>query len=200
MQKIDTERRLKAAAMLAAGRTIVETAKAISVDEKSIDKWKKTPEFLSMIQEATEVLRNRILSHGAAVKEYRIRAKRRRLGQLLCIARARGGDSTRGGAEWDKTGFMVQRLKGVGSGDNFLLTTEFELDTGLLREISNLEREIAEEMGELKKPPTTRVKEESLSETAMLLVELFPSPDLLAEAKAKFLQVTQRRQQTTTEE
>jgi hypothetical protein len=189
----------KAAALLAAGNTILETAKQCGVDEKTIDRWKQQPNFLSALQKANEEMRTRVLTHGAALKEVRILAKRKRIRDIMRVMRKRAGKPECGGAAWDDTGLMVQRPKMIGSGEMAMLTTEFEWDTAGLQMISQLEREIAEEMGELRKPPTTPVKDEVLSETAMMLTEVYSSPEELAEFKAKFLQVVQRRQTTTSE-
>jgi hypothetical protein len=63
-----------------------------------------------------------------------------------------------------------------------------------------IERQIAEEMGEARTPPATPTREEALTETAVTLLEMYPSPEKLAEAKARFLQVRQRRITTTESE
>jgi hypothetical protein len=188
------------AALLATGHTIKSAAKIAGVDEKTIDRWKREPRFLTAQQQAVDELRTRVLTHGAALKEVRILAKRKRLRDLMRICRKRAGKPEMGAADWDSTGYMLQRIKGLGSGDNFSVITEFELDTALLGEISKLEREIAEEMGQLRKPPVTPTREESLSETAVTLIEMYPTPEELQEAKSRFLQVIQRRRQVTSRE
>jgi hypothetical protein len=190
----------QAAAYLASGKTIIETATLCGVDEKTIDRWKHEPRFLSALQKANDEARQHIVSHGAALKEHRILAMRRRLRDLYRIARTRAGRPDRGGAKWDKTGYVTRRDKMLGSGEFAQLTEEFELDTGLLAEIRNIEQAIAQEMGELKKPPATPVRREELSHTAVLLLEMFPTPEELADAKARFLGVVQEKQTVITEE
>ena len=49
-----TDRHLKAAEMLAAGKTMQETAEAVGVTLRTIAYWKEKPEFQNMVQELHE--------------------------------------------------------------------------------------------------------------------------------------------------
>jgi hypothetical protein len=183
----------KAAALLATGHSISQTAAACGVAERTVLRWKREPKFLSAYQRAQDEQRHRIIGEGAAVKQFRIAALRRRRVQLLRIAAARAGNPARGGVEWDTSGFLIQKEVCVGGGQFGKFILEYRLDTALLCELRAIERQIAEEMGEARTPPATPPREEVLSETAVTLLEMYPSPEELAEAKARFLQVRQRR-------
>lgn len=141
-----------AALLMARGRlTIPKIAAKCQVSEKTIDRWKKSPEFKTRVDEHLAAIRQRFRSEGFAVPENRIAAKRRRLCAIMGAIKKRAGRPDRGGAEWDSSGFFVQRLKSINAGDGqFDVVTEYELDTGALAALNDLEREIAIETGTYK--------------------------------------------------
>ena len=47
-----------------------------------------------------------------------------------------------------RTGLLVHRRKVIGQGDNGMMVDEYEVDTGLLHELRETERQAAQEMGE----------------------------------------------------
>lgn len=47
-----------------------------------------------------------------------------------------------------KTGLIVHNVKGVGKGDDFQLIDLYEVDTGLLREMREHEKQAAQELGD----------------------------------------------------
>lgn len=46
------------------------------------------------------------------------------------------------------TGLLVRKLKQIGSGENAELVEEFEVDTGLLKEMREHEKQAAQELGQ----------------------------------------------------
>ena len=124
----------------------------IEVDEMTIDRWKQRADFQALLQEELRSIRDRIAPEGLAVKENRILAKRRRHLAIMKALRKRAGKPDLGGAAWDDSGFFTQRLASVGGGDNFTLTTEFQFDVPLVRELTELEDSIAREKGDHKVP------------------------------------------------
>lgn len=64
------ERKEKAVFLLAMGHTIDEAAKEIGVSEKTIDNWKREPEFLARLDEVS-------LTVGVALKAERLRMANR---------------------------------------------------------------------------------------------------------------------------
>jgi hypothetical protein len=47
-----------------------------------------------------------------------------------------------------KTGLVMKTLKGLGSGDNFKVVEEYEVDCATVREIRALQEQVAEEVGQ----------------------------------------------------
>lgn len=141
-----------AAHLVAQGRLrIPKIALKCQVSEKTIDRWKKSPEFLKRVEEHLAAIRIRFRSEGFAVRENRIANKRRRLCGLMRVLKKRAGNALRGGAEWDDTGFVVRREKSLNRGDGiFDEVIEYEIDTGTLAALNDLEREIAIETGDYK--------------------------------------------------
>ena len=141
-----------AARLVAQARlTIPKIAAKCQVSEKTIDRWKKAPEFKARVDEHLAAIRLRFRSEGFAVPENRVAAKRRRLCAIMGAIKKRAGRPDRGGAEWDKSGYFVQRLRSINAGDGqFDVVTEYELDTGALAALNDLEREIAIETGTYK--------------------------------------------------
>jgi hypothetical protein len=148
--KISDETRQQAACLLAAGKKITVVAKTLGVDEKTVDRWKLLPDFRAMVERELKIIRERISQEGQAIKENRILAKRRRHASIMRSIKKRAMDATKGGAEWDESGFVVQRQRVIGSGDAQLMVTEFELDTGALQALNELEDGIAREKGDHK--------------------------------------------------
>lgn len=46
------------------------------------------------------------------------------------------------------TGLLVRTTKGIGSGDTFQIVDEYAVDTGLLRELREHEKQAAQELGQ----------------------------------------------------
>jgi hypothetical protein len=160
--------------------------------EKTIDRWKHEPAFISMIDAAKAELRRRMMDEGAAAKELRILAKRRRIRALMRILRARAGNEDRGGVAWDSSGFMVRKERCIGSGENARFIVEYKLDQGILSQLSKLEREIAEEKGELGVMPQEPAQPKTVSKNALTLVQLFAGDvEALQNLRARVLELSE---------
>jgi hypothetical protein len=145
-----TAAQVTAANLTALGRSARQCAEQLKVCRKTVERWRQAPEFRDAVAQEIAALRKQIREHGAAVKEARILAKRRRLQKLLHIASHRAGNPKVGGASWDESGFMVRREVCIGGGKFGRFKVEYELDKSLLDAINDLERDIAIEMGEWK--------------------------------------------------
>src|SRR5258705_9431509 len=62
----------RAAVMLARGDSINEAARVLRVNEKTIDDWKRAPEFAARLEEQIAKFRERFLRNGLAAKERRL--------------------------------------------------------------------------------------------------------------------------------
>ena len=137
-----------AATLTALGASAKRCAEKAGVCSKTVERWRKDPEFRVLVLSETTKIREEIRTTGAAVKETRLRGQKKRLAALYGICRKRGGNPECGGADWDGTGLMVQRVKWVGPSEGGSFETEYELDTGMLKAMLDLENAIAEEVGD----------------------------------------------------
>jgi len=108
------------------------------------------------------------------------------------ILRARAGNEDRGGVAWDNSGFMVRKVRRIGSGQNARFIVEYKLDQGILNQLSKLEREIAEEKGELGVMREPETPARPISNRTTTLVELFAGDvEGLQNLKDRMLQLSE---------
>ena len=81
-------------------------------------------------------------------KNSRLARYQARLAALDAIVKARSTDPSNGVAPGGNSGWMCRREKVIGGGDNAREVEEFEVDTTFLREMRELEKQIAVELGE----------------------------------------------------
>jgi len=149
MAAIDTKIRLQAAALIAEGELSIDAiAKQLGISENTIDKWKKKPWFQAKVNSILAETERRILQRGVASRLRRVEAMNdrwRRMGQLI-IERAQ--DPKMAEVPGGKTGTLVREIKSVGVGDNNVLVDEYVFDAALMRELRELERHAAQELGQ----------------------------------------------------
>ncbi len=143
-----TELQNRAIALLALNQAATRIAKDLDIGRSTLYRWKELPEFRARLEEAFAETRRQIRTTGAAVKEVRIRAKKRRLNRFYNILAKRAGNPERGGAEWDETGFMVRREACIGGGQHGKYVVEYEFDKTIADAILDVENSIADELGE----------------------------------------------------
>jgi hypothetical protein len=137
-----------AASLTAQGRSAQAIADELKVCRKTVERWRQVPQFRARVLDFQKAFYESIRQKGAAVMELRVQARQRRLAALYRIVRTRKGKEECGAAAWDDTGYMLRRDKMLGSGELATLTTEFELDTGILSAMFDLEEGIAVDMGQ----------------------------------------------------
>lgn len=125
-----------------------EIAAALKVTRDTISRWKRFEVFQVRVQEVRAELA--AASHRRALgrRERRVRALDDRWRLLLQVIEERAADPAVSAVPGGSTGMLVRQLKGVGSGDNFQLVEEYEVDTGLLKELREHERQAAQELGQ----------------------------------------------------
>jgi len=144
----DENRRL-AAQLIAEGELYdAEIAARVGVARQTIWVWRQSPEFLAgvdaEINATNAALRRRRISHV----EQRIAALNDRWLRLQRVIAARSTDPKYVKGAGGGTGLLAHKIKAVGSGDNTLIVDEFEVDTGLLKELREIEKQAAIELGQ----------------------------------------------------
>lgn len=124
-----------------------QIAADVDINRRTLTRWKTHPEFELRVGEYKVAYRERIFQTAISRKEVRIREKQKRHSLLLQVMAERAEDSTVKGIPGGKTGLIIRKeIPG-----KFGKIIEHSIDTGLLTSLSNLEKEVAVELGQITK-------------------------------------------------
>ena len=142
-----TGQRQRAAALLAEDElTDVEIAAELRTTDRTLRLWKAHPEFAArvaeLVRELGDLTRRRAIGRRAA----RLKALDDRWARMQRVIGERAADPQFENVAGGKTGLLVRTVKAVGRGEDFRLIDLFEVDTGLLRELREHERQAAQEL------------------------------------------------------
>lgn len=186
-----TEPQEQAALLVAQGRLSQRViAKRVEISKRTLTYWQLEPEFRETVarhrdafRKAAEQQREEISKHGLALKLERIFQKMRRHAYLRRIQRARSKDERilcyLGKDLGLAAGLFCVRYKGKDADRE-----EFALDTRMLAEFNQLEKDIAIEVGDWKAKREISVPPEPPSERVLTLAKL--PYDLLKALEAQF--------------
>lgn len=140
-------RKWKTAHLVASGDlSIIKIAAEIGVAEKTIDIWKRHPDFKAAVDEILAESTKRILSTGIARRENRIEALNKRWRLMDQVITERGTDPTMQGIPGGSTGALIRQLKSVGFGENNQIIEEYAFDRALFAELREHEKQAAYEL------------------------------------------------------
>jgi hypothetical protein len=144
-----SEPKRTAARLLAEGNlTDTEIATLAGVCRKTLWTWKQVPEFEATIESHLEEFRQEVRRRGLACRERRIRALNERWNELQRIVQERAAAPAMADVPGGATGLLLHHVKSVGSGEKARLVDFYEVDTGLLKELRELEKQAAQELGQ----------------------------------------------------
>ncbi len=78
----------------------------------------------------------------------RVRALEDRWRRLRQVIAERAASAEMQGVPGGTTGLLTHTVKGIGSGDHFQAVDEYAVDTNLLRELREIEKQAAQELGQ----------------------------------------------------
>lgn len=142
------EKQLAAQLIAEASLTFQQIAKQANVTYGTIYAWRKEPDFNDLVLQLKGDIRGQICNIGICVKENRLRALDARWRLLQRVIEERAESEIMQTAPGGKTGLMVHTVKGLGSGPTFERVDLFTVDTGLLAELRDHEKQAAIEMGQ----------------------------------------------------
>ncbi|MDB5349482.1 MAG: Helix-turn-helix of insertion element transposase [Planctomycetota bacterium] len=118
----------------------------LDIARSTLSVWKLHPEFAARVDEFRAEIRESIRKKGIAVKENRVRALNTRWKALHRVIEARAAEMEEipGG----DTGLLCHTVRGIGRGEDFERIDVYEVDTGLLRELRETEKQAAQELGQ----------------------------------------------------
>jgi hypothetical protein len=144
-----TDEKYKAAKDLASGvLTDEDIAGQAGVTRRQLARWKTHPDFQSRIQEHLDDFREETRRRGLADRERRVAALNDRWVRMQRVLEARADDPALQHVPGGTTGLLVHNVKGVGKGEDFQLIDLYEVDTALLRELREHEKQAAQELGQ----------------------------------------------------
>ncbi len=143
-----TAKRLQAVELLAAGMlTHDEVAESIDVAPSTLTRWKGYQTFNDAIAAAKQVHIEAIKAEGIANKQNQIDYLNDRHRRLLQVIEERAADDSMADVPGGKTGLIVRTYKAVGFGEDMELLPEYNVDTGLLSSLLNIEKQGAQLAG-----------------------------------------------------
>lgn len=128
--------------------SVEEIAARIGVERTTLWRWKTDPFFAAEVAIIEKRLGNLSLRRVIARRNRRLLALEDRWLRMQQVIEARAADPDHQRASGGETGLLVRRQRVIGSGDNALLIEEFEVDTALLKELRETERQAAQEAGQ----------------------------------------------------
>lgn len=138
------------AAQLVAEDSLTDEAIAseVGVSRRQLARWKCDGEFAARVEEIRKTLGDLALRHVISKRHRRVRALDERWEKLQRVIAERGAAKEMAKVPGGRTGLLVRTVKGLGTGDNFRTVEEYEVDTGLLRELREHEKQAAQELGQ----------------------------------------------------
>lgn len=124
-----------------------QIAERVGVTRDAITSWKLAPEFQARISEHVEAQREACMSEGIADRRNRVRRLGDTWERLQQVIRERAVELD-GAAAGGGTGLLVHQVKGIGKGESFRVVDEYAVDTGLLAELRQIEKQAAQELGQ----------------------------------------------------
>jgi len=141
-------RRERAAHLVAEDKLSDELIAAeVGVKRLTIARWKTQESFKNRVAEIVEEVRAALTARNILNREKRLASleERQRLMTEVIRQRAVNLKDVPGGGN---TGLLVRQVKGIGKGEDFQVVEEYAVDTGLLRELREHEKQAAIELGE----------------------------------------------------
>lgn len=128
----------------------VEIAREIGVNPRTLIRWKQNPEFSERIDIIRDQIADQIRAEGIANRKNRVGMLDDLASRLYQLIEARGRemasrqDAPPGGA----LGLLVEQTRVIGQGQNQQVITEHQYDSAVVRDLSGLLKQAAQEMGQ----------------------------------------------------
>jgi Helix-turn-helix of insertion element transposase len=139
----------EAAQLLAlAELTKTEIAGKVGIARSTLWEWSRNPDFAARVESHLEEIRAEIRRRGIGVIERRVASLDDRWKRLQRIMQERGESPEMKDVPGGRTGLLVRNVKSIGAGEDAQVVEEFKVDTGLLAELREHERQAAQELGQ----------------------------------------------------
>src|SRR5262245_15630090 len=141
--------RSRAACLLAEGRLTDEAiARDAGVTRRQLARWKNHPEFAARVALLARDLDAACAKRGIGRRLQRLRALDERWEKMLQVIAERAADPTLARVPGGPTGLLARTMKTIRHHDDVLAIPEYAVDTALLRELREHEKQAAVELGQ----------------------------------------------------
>jgi hypothetical protein len=125
-----------------------QIAARVGVHRVTLATWKQHADFRAKVDELAAEFEQSFLRIGIARKRRRIAALNDRHQRMCRVIEERAADPSMLDVPGGETGLLVRQLKVVGQGPHAQTVEEYAVDTGLLSELRQTEKQMAQEVGE----------------------------------------------------
>jgi hypothetical protein len=144
-----TVARERAASMVADDElTDKRIAAEVGVTERTLDNWKKHPDFRARVDEIVQRLGRVAERYTVSRRAARLAWLQKRHDALDRLIAERAADPSMANVPGGTTGLLVRTVKVVGGGEHARQVEEYRVDTGLLEALLRLEKQAAIEAGQ----------------------------------------------------
>jgi len=125
-----------------------EIAERVGVHRNTILRWLKDSEFSSHVDSLVDDYRKAVRRRGLAILERRVESVNDRWLRLRRVIEERADDPDMATVPGGRTGLIVKDYKTVGAGESATVMPIYSVDTALLKEIREHEKQAAQELGQ----------------------------------------------------
>ncbi|MFH0900540.1 MAG: hypothetical protein V2A73_07915 [Pseudomonadota bacterium] len=124
------------------------TRVAPTVRLRSLKSWSAAFGWQARLADVAGEERQAIVAQGIAARQNRVDAYGDRWARMRQVIAERGADSEMAEVPGGKTGLLVRTFRTIGGRSDPQTVEEFAVDTGLLKELREIEKQAAEDMGQ----------------------------------------------------
>lgn len=135
-------------------------AKACKISKRTLERWKTVSAFAERVEANRRLLRQQVEAEGIANRKNRVAAQNDRWRRMQRVIDERAADAANEKVPGWTTGLLVHRRKQIGGGESAQVVDEYEVDTGLLKELREHEKLTAEELGQRRQVVDLEVNKE----------------------------------------
>src|SRR6266446_4822917 len=149
MAQNGTKKREKAAQLIAQDHLSDEKIAAeVGISRRTLARWKAEQKFIARVEQITTVYADSVLRHGLPRKTRRLAVLNDLHEKMLQVITDRASDPELAEVPGGKTGLVTKTLKGIGKGDDFQVVEVYQVDTGTIGKICDVQKQAAEELGQ----------------------------------------------------
>lgn len=125
-----------------------EIAAKVAVNRTTVHRWKGQPLFIEAVEAHKAKIADKLERYAIARRMDRMEALDDRWKRMKLVVDERAADSSLDAIPGGSSGLIIRQLKQIGAGKDAQVVEEYVVDTGLLRELREHEKQAAQEAGQ----------------------------------------------------